>query len=126
MMRSPQRLLWLCGGYLSLGLAIIGAILPLMPTTVFLLIAAWCFSRSSPELRAKLLANPRFGPALRDWQDHGSIGRRAKRAALLGMGLGWLLMAVVFRNLLASAIAAGCLLPVGLFIATRPSLPEPL
>ena len=126
MMRSPQRLLWLCGGYLSLGLAVIGAILPLMPTTVFLLIAAWCFGRSSPKLRAKLLANPRFGPALRDWQDHGSISRRAKRAALLGMGLGWLLMAVVFRNLLASAIAAGCLLPVGLFIATRPSLPEPL
>ena len=123
-MPSPQRVLWLCGGYLSLGLAVIGAILPLMPTTVFLLIAAWCFGRSSPELRAKLLANPRFGPALRDWQEHGSISRRAERAALLGMGLGWLLMAVVFRNLLASAIAAGCLLPVGLFIVKRPSQPQ--
>ena len=124
-MRRPQRLLWLCGGYLSLGLAVIGAILPLMPTTVFLLIAAWCFGRSSPALRAKLLASPRFGPALRDWQEHGSISRRTKRAALLGMALGWLLVAVAFRNLLASAIAAACLLPVGLFIVTRPSHSKP-
>ena len=96
-----------------------------MPTTVFLLIAVWCFGRSSPALRAKLLANPRFGPTLRDWQDHGSISHRAKRAALLGMALGWLLVALTFRNLLASALAAGCLLPVGLFIMTRPSQPEP-
>ena len=125
-MGRPQRVLWLCGGYLSLGLAVIGAILPLMPTTVFLLIAAWCFGRSSPALRAKLLANPRFGPTLRDWQEHGSISQRAKRAALLGMGLGWLLVAVAFRNLLASALAAGCLLPVGLFIVTRPSQPKQL
>ena len=125
MMRRPQQMLWLCGGYLSLGLAVIGAILPLMPTTVFLLIAAWCFGRSSPALRAKLLANPRFGPALRDWQEHGSISRRAKRAALLGMALGWLLVAVALRNLLASALAAGCLLPVGVFILTRPSQLEP-
>ena len=109
---------------MSLGLAGIDVILPLMPTTVFLLIAAWCFGRSSTELRAKLLANRRFGPALRDWQEHGSISRRPERAALLGMGLVWLVMAVVFRNLLASAITAGCLLPVGLFIAKRPSQPE--
>ena len=124
-MQRPQQLLWLCGGYLSLGLAVIGAILPLMPTTIFLLIAAWCFGRSSPALRAKLLANPRFGPMLRNWQEHGSISRRAKRAALLGMALGWLLVALAFRNMLASVLAAGCLLPVGLFIVTRPSLPEP-
>lgn len=124
-MRNPQRLLWLGGGYLSLGLAIMGAVLPLMPTTVFLLIAAWCFGRASPALRARLLADPRCGPVLRDWQDHGSISRRAKRAALLGMALGWLVVAMAFRNLLASAIAAGCLLPVGLFIVTRPSQPKP-
>jgi uncharacterized membrane protein YbaN (DUF454 family) len=124
-MRSPQRLLWLCGGYLSLELVVIGVILPLMPTTVFLLLAAWCFGRSSPALRAKLLANPRFGPVLRNWHEHGAISRRAKRAALLGMALGWLLVAMAFRNLLASALAASCLLPVGLFIVTRPSQPEP-
>jgi uncharacterized membrane protein YbaN (DUF454 family) len=125
MMRNPQRLLWLGGGYLSLGLAIMGAVLPLMPTTVYLLIAAWCFGRASPALRARLLADPRCGLALRDWQDHGSISRRAKRAALLGMAVGWLVVAMAFRNLLASAIAAGCLLPVGLFIVTRPSQPKP-
>lgn len=64
MMRRPQRMLWLCGVYLNLGLAAIGAVLPLMPTIVFLLMAAWCFGRSSPALQGKLLANPRFGPVL--------------------------------------------------------------
>lgn len=122
-MRGPQRWLWLSCGYLSLALAAIGAILPLMPTTVFLLLAAWCFGRASPALRARLLANPRFGPTLQDWQDHGCISRRAKKAAVLGMALSWLLVAVAFRNLLASTIAAACLVMVGLFIVTRPSRP---
>jgi uncharacterized membrane protein YbaN (DUF454 family) len=58
MMRHPQRLFGLCCGYLSLGLAPIGAVLPLMPATVFLLIAAWCFGRASPALRAKLSSLP--------------------------------------------------------------------
>ena len=123
-MRGPQRWLWLCCGYLNLALAAIGAILPLMPTTVFLLMAAWCFGRASPALRAKLLANPRFGPSLRAWQDHGCISRRAKKAAILGMALSWLVVAVAFHNLLASAIAAGCLVMVGSFIVTRPSQPS--
>ena len=123
-MHGPRRWLWLCGGYLNLVLAAIGAVLPLMPTTVFLLMAAWCFGRASPALRAKLLANPRFGPSLRDWHDHGCISRPAKKAAILGMALSWLLVAVVFRNLIASAIAAACLVMVGSFIVTRPSRPS--
>ncbi|MBL6082499.1 YbaN family protein [Belnapia sp. T18] len=122
-MRGPQRWLWLWCGYLSLALAAVGAVLPLMPTTVFLLSAAWCFGRASPALRARLLANPRYGPTLRDWQDHGCISRRAKKAAVFGMALSWLVVAVAFRNLVASAIAAACLVMVGSFIVTRPSRP---
>jgi uncharacterized membrane protein YbaN (DUF454 family) len=119
----PQRLALLGLGYLCLALAAIGAVLPLMPTTVFLIIAAWAFGRASPALRAKLLNHPRFGPALRAWQAHGVIGRPAKRAALAAMALSWVLLAVTVRDVTASTITGGCLLAVALFITTRPSVP---
>jgi uncharacterized membrane protein YbaN (DUF454 family) len=119
----PQRLALLGLGYLCLALAAIGAVLPVMPTTVFLIIAAWAFGRASPTLRAKLLAHPRFGPTLSAWQAHGTISRRAKRAALSAMALSWVVVALAFRDLLASAIAGACLLAVGFYVATRPSTP---
>jgi hypothetical protein len=56
------------------GLGAIGAVLPLMPTTVFLLLAVWAFARGSPELGERLYADPRFGPLLRDWDE-----RRARQ-----------------------------------------------
>lgn len=74
-------------GLLFVGLAIIGAILPVMPTTVFLLVAAACFARSSPYLYNKLLSNKAFGPLIRDWENHKSIPRRAKYTALISIVL---------------------------------------
>ena len=119
----PQRLALLGLGYLCLALAAIGAVLPVMPTTIFLIIAAWAFGRASPRLRAKLLNHPRFGPSLRAWQAHGIIGRRAKRAALSAMALSWVLLALLARNVTTSAIVGACLVAVALFIVTRPSFP---
>lgn len=119
--RSPNRYLYLGLGYACLGLAVLGAILPLMPTTVFLLIAAWAFGKASPQLRERLRNSPRFGHALRDWEEHRAIRPQAKRAALLGMGASWLLVAVLFQDLLASAIAGAILVAVGAYILTRPS-----
>ena len=118
-----QRLALLTLGYACLVLAAIGAVLPLMPTTVFLIIAAWAFGRASPALRARLLAHPRFGPTLRAWQAHGTISRGAKRAAFSAMAVSWVLVTLVFRNTVASALSGGCMLAVGLYIATRPSVP---
>ncbi|MDO9712622.1 YbaN family protein [Paracraurococcus lichenis] len=111
-------------GYLCLVLAAIGAVLPVMPTTVFLIVAAWAFGRANPQLRARLRAHPRFGATLRHWEDHGSISPRAKRAALLGMAAGWLMVTLVFRNLLASGLAGACLLAVAAYVLSRPSQPR--
>lgn len=81
-------------GIVSVLLGIIGAFLPLLPTTPFLILAAWCFARSHPEWEAKLLADPRFGPAIRAWRERKAIPLVAKRAASLLMGIsvlgGWL------------------------------------
>lgn len=82
--RSKAKvLLWNVLGVFCVGLAILGAILPIMPTTVFLIMATACFAKSSPRMQRKLLNNKTFGPLINEWQQHRSIPRKAKRIALL-------------------------------------------
>lgn len=118
--RMRQRLLLLTG-CLSVLLAAIGAVLPLMPTTVFLLIAAWCFSRASPALHERLRSDQRFGQALRDWEDHGVIRPRAKISALVAMALSWLVVALTSAGPLVPSLVGACLLAAAAFVASRPS-----
>ncbi|MBB6012375.1 hypothetical protein HNR59_001720 [Aquamicrobium lusatiense] len=87
---SELRRSWFfAAGVVMLALGVIGAFLPVMPTTIFLILAAWCFGRSSPRLEARLLDHPRFGPVIRDWREYGTIPRRAKCMACSGMALGY-------------------------------------
>lgn len=85
------RIGWLLAGLACIALGVIGAIIPLMPTTIFLILAAACFARSSPRLEAWLLGHPRFGPPVRAWREERAIPRHAKRAACAGIALGYLL-----------------------------------
>ncbi len=78
---------WWLLAYLSLGLGLAGAMLPLLPTVPFILLAAWAAARGSPRLHRRLLADPRFGPAIRSWQAQGAVSRRAKWAASLSMAV---------------------------------------
>lgn len=86
-----SRGLYFVLGLGMLVLAVIGAILPVMPTTIFVILAAWCFGRSSPRLEAWLLDHPRFGPGLRAWRAEGAISARGKALAAGGMLLGFVL-----------------------------------
>ncbi|MEE7548550.1 DUF454 domain-containing protein [Xanthomonas sp. Kuri4-1] len=86
---SLTRLLWFCAGLLMLALGIVGAFLPVMPTTIFLLLAVGCFSHSSPRLEAWLLDHPRYGAPLRLWREQGAISRKGKCFAGAGMALGY-------------------------------------
>lgn len=84
---GAHRLLWIALGTLCLLLAVLGALLPLLPATPFVIAAAACFARSSPRIHAKLLSNKTFGPMIRDWETRRCMPRRAKVVAIAMMSL---------------------------------------
>jgi uncharacterized protein len=118
-----SRYMWLLLGFIATGCGIAGAVLPLLPATPFLLLAAYAFARSSPRLHGWLIGHPRFGPLILNWQRHGSIDRRSKRLAMVLMTVtmlsSWLLGASA-RILVIQAIA---LAGSAAFILTRPDGP---
>lgn len=78
MRQTIVKTLYLIAGIICLILGLIGVILPLLPTTPFILVAAFCFSRSSERLHQYLLNHHLFGHFIRDWEDHGIIPYKAK------------------------------------------------
>lgn len=96
--------LWKVMGVFCVGLAILGAILPILPTTVFLLMATACFAKSSPRMQRMLLNNKTFGPLIHDWQQHRSIPRKAKRVALLTIVLSVTWSSYLLQDLLLSSL----------------------
>ena len=115
------RALYFVTGCLMVALGVIGAFVPLMPTTIFLIIAAACFARSSPRLEAWLLNHPQFGPSLRDWRAHGAISKRAKIMACCGMTFGFIVFLIGARPSLPLAafvflVLGGC----AAYVVSRP------
>ena len=115
-----MRLVWLVVGFVAVALAVAGALLPLLPTTPFLILAAFCFARSSPRLEARLIAHRRFGPLIRDWRAGGAISRPAKRASLLVMAATPVVSWLVGAGLVVIAVQVAVLAAVAAFIVTRP------
>lgn len=115
------RYLWLAGGLVSLALGIIGIPLPILPTTPFILFAAFCFARSSPRLQTWLESNPRFGPMIANWREKGAIPTRAKIYSVAAMAvspLGAAALGVPGWALVAQIL---CLVGAAVFVLTRPS-----
>lgn len=85
------RLLWLSLGAIALVAGIIGIFLPLLPTTPFVLLAAFCFTRGSPRCEAWLLGHPRLGPIVNDWRARRAMPWRAKLLAwaMMAFGSAW-------------------------------------
>ena len=101
--RSIRRMAWVVAAYGFLGLALVGVALPVLPTTPFALLAAYCVARGSERLHRRLLAHRALGPVIRDWTEHRAVSGRTKVTAiatmtlsaailLLASGPGWILL----------------------------------
>lgn len=112
-------------GYLALGLAcvpigIAGFWLPLVPGTVFLIVAAWAFSRSSPRLEAWILSHPRLGPSVRAWRQSGAIPRGVKGFTIASMAVSMAVVLVAGAPLLVVGVGGAACLATAAFVLTRP------
>ena len=113
------RRLYLIAGFVCIGLAVIGAILPLMPTTVFVILAAYCFARSNPALEKRLLEHPVFGQHIVRWREKGAISRKGKHAAALAFAVS-IAVSLVFVRFPWSLAPVAAAAIVGGWIWTRP------
>ena len=121
---KSSRWLFLAIGWTCVAFACLGLVLPLLPTTPFLLLAAWAFGRSAPRWRRWLRDHRRFGSLMRAWEDHRVIPPWAKGMALVAIsaGFAWLMLAREWP-LWAYAVTAALLALVAAWIVTRPSRP---
>lgn len=124
MVANAGRLAWRAAGAVALLFGMLGIVLPLLPTTPFLLLAAFCFSRGSQRLHDWLLDHEYFGPPIRQWRQHRAISRRAKVLAVLAM-IATIVIAVALDvprealivQMVALAVSAG-------FVLSRPEPPS--
>lgn len=115
-----MRIMWLVIGWVGVAFGAIGALLPVIPTVPFLILAVWAFSRSSDRLRDRILHHPKFGPPIRAWKEGGVISRLAKVWAISAMAAGvfWAIWLQLPAYILVPQ-AAVCSV-VALYLATRP------
>lgn len=118
-----RQLLWNAAGLVFVGTGIVGAFVPLLPSVVFLILAAFCFARGSKRLHDWLMTHPLFGPPIRDWQAHGAIRRPAKRMAMAAICLSFVLSLGLGAGVRVLGLQALALGAVSAFILTRPEGP---
>lgn len=115
------RPLYFIAGVALVLIGIIGIFVPLLPTTGPLILAAWCFARSSKRAEAWLLNHRYFGPPIMAWRQNGAIARRHKLMAIGGMSLGLVLFWIgAHPALWLGLLVAAGLLACAVFVWTRP------
>jgi uncharacterized protein len=107
-----KRQLYLGVGITSAALGMIGIFLPLLPTVPFMILAAFCFAKSSPALEKRLIEDPRFGSHILAWRNNGAVSRKGKWAAtaafVVSITLGLLMMKMPWA-LIPMGVAMICL-----------------
>ncbi len=124
MLSRAARLTWLVVGLVALALGAIGIALPLLPTTPFILLAAFCFARSSNRLHEWLVTHDVFGPLIENWRRYGAISRRAKIISVVSMAA---VLAISLALAVPTVVIVVQLVVLGaaaLFILTRPLPPQ--
>ncbi|MCF6325889.1 MAG: YbaN family protein [Devosiaceae bacterium] len=123
-MNRLKKALYVFLGGLSLTLGLVGIVLPVLPTTVFLLLAAFFFGKSSQRLHHWITNHKRFGPPILDWQKYGAVSKIARIRAVSTM-VGLLLISILISLPLSVIIIQGlAMAAVSLFLLTRPFPPD--
>lgn len=104
----------MCAGWLAMVLAVLGVILPLLPTTPFVLLAATCFAKSSPKFHAWLLNQKFFGEIIRNYQTYGGMTLKSKKQAILLIWIGMSISIILMQKLMVAFI----LIAIGLSVST--------
>jgi len=111
-------------GWLNVVIGLIGIVVPGLPTTVFLIVAFWAFSNSSEKFQNWIWYHPRFGTTIRHWHNHRVIPRRAKILAVSMMTISFCYLTIfVADSFVLPVVLAAIMVPPGLYVVTRDSLP---
>lgn len=111
-------------GYLFLALGAIGIFVPVWPTTIFWIVAALCFARSSPTMRDWIYARPKLGAPIQQFIERGTLSNSSKAGALFGMALaGGVSSALLWGRWSWLAVAVGLLICGAAYVMTRPTDP---
>lgn len=120
-----KRIFFIILGWFSLITGIIGIFLPLLPTTPLVLLAAWCFSKSSERFHTWLIEHKYFGPILRDWQSSDGIPKRTRNRAILFMWLGMTISIIIVGRFWATLCLIIIGLTVSIYLLRMPTRPDP-
>ena len=115
-----KTLFWRCLVVIFVILGFIGALLPGMPTTVFLILAAWAASKGWPQMDAWLLNHPKYGATLRNWREYGTVPRKAKWIASIMMLISGVLMLFTNAPILVKVFTDVTMLIVAIWLWSRP------
>ena len=116
-----KRLVLISLGWICVSLAFVGVFVPGIPTTIFLIIALWAFTKTSNKLRYWLLNHKRFGPILINWQKHRVVPRRAKILMVTFMTLSVILFHYSLQNLYLTTALIVILGFVARYVISLPS-----
>jgi uncharacterized membrane protein YbaN (DUF454 family) len=111
-------------GIAALAAAAVGVLLPLIPTTPFVILAAFAFMRSSRRLHDWLITHRIFGPVILDWREHGAISRPAKSIAIASMAAVFVISLVLQMSAIVLVPQAFVLGVCMWFVGSRPLPPE--
>lgn len=125
MVRHWRRWAWWLLAWTSLALGAVGIVLPGLPTVPFVLLSAYAAARGSQRLHRWLLAHPRFGPSIREWEAHGAVSRRAKRLATATMSLAAVVMFATAPRWWMAATGTAIMALVATWLWLRPEPPRP-
>lgn len=108
-------------GLFAVGLGVLGAFVPVMPSTCFFILAAYFFSRSSKRLEDWVLNHPTFGPTVRAWRQHKAMSRPAKAAAFTGMTIGQAMLLVSWPGPMIVTLGTLIIVASAIYIWRRPT-----